>query len=232
MADAHLVRRRAKMSEIYNKNIVAKIPLFARLFLLSLLIPFKFYVGNTLLFPYRLLAIIAFVPVMYRWALFPVAGTRAPDILVIFHTLWVTIALFRVHGVAQSIQPAGVYFLDFAIPYLIARNYITNLGEFYKVYKLFYNIIFFLLPFVIFETITGHYLLLDILNRIYPSHQIAVWEQRMGLTRAIGVFEHPILFGVFCAFGFSITFYTLGKISSSIRIRCMRHARPEPMRFC
>ncbi|MDH3580969.1 MAG: O-antigen ligase family protein, partial [Hyphomicrobiales bacterium] len=59
-------------------------------------------------------------------------------------------------------------------------------------------------------------LLLELLNNIYPSHHIAVWERRLGLARAVGVFEHPILYGVFCVFGLSMAFYTVGKARSLI----------------
>jgi len=186
------------------------------IFLVSLLLPFKLTIGPVLIFPYRIVSIVIFFYVFYRWIFYNISGSRIPDLLVILHAVWVIFALMIVHGFSQAIETSGVYFIEFVTPYLIARILITNADEFHRAYKFLYMIILFLLPFAIYESFTGHYLLLDLLNKIYSSHEIAVWQPRFGLVRAIGVFEHPILYGVFCVFAFSMAFYAMGNAKSLI----------------
>ena len=82
--------------------------------------------------------------------------------------------------------------------YLIGRSLIISEETFQKFTQALIFIIIGLLIFTIPETLTGHNYL-----RPYAWHS----DQRLGLYRAVGPFEHAILYGVFCASAFSLSFF-------------------------
>jgi hypothetical protein len=67
-----------------------------------------------------------------------------------------------------------------------------------------------LLPFALYESLTTTNLLLRLANAVASSFDVVPKEPRLGLDRAQGPFEHPILFGVFCGAGVALSYYVLG----------------------
>jgi hypothetical protein len=78
------------------------------------------------------------------------------------------------------------------------------------VVKVLFTIVVVLIPFGIVEMITGKNVLLRTIGAFLPAMWDVPHEKRWGLDRAQGPFDHPILWGVFCASILGLSFYVLG----------------------
>ncbi len=139
---------------------------------------------------------------------------RAADILVLLHALWAAIALIVAHGFQGGVEPAGIYFIEVMGAYLVARIYIRSRNDFEALVRILFQISLILLPLAALESISGIHVFNDIIEAIAPSASVVSpynLATRMGLTRAFGPFEHPILFGVFSASILGLAYYVLGR---------------------
>ncbi len=180
------------------------------LFVIGLVLPVEssVMVGDLRLSPYRMVLILAALPVLYRFLTGQAHGMIWPDALMLAHTLWAVAALFVTHG-DLAVEPAGIYALEAAIPYFLARTYIRSAADFEAFARVMAVLIALLIPWAAYESITH-----DILRN--PP---VVYPPRWGLMRAYGPFEHPILYGTFCAAMFGIIFFALkDRVSASSRI--------------
>ncbi|MBG6212049.1 hypothetical protein IWQ49_006754 [Labrenzia sp. EL_126] len=73
--------------------------------------------------------------------------------------------------------------------------------------KFIFLIILVLIPIGLFENLTAQSLPITILGKIFQTIPYVDHETRLGLDRAQGPFDHPILLGVFCFSFFSVVFY-------------------------
>jgi hypothetical protein len=174
-------------------------------FLISLAAPIEtsVFVGQLRLSPYRIVLFLALIPCLYRFAQGHAGHLRLADGLVVLHAIWAFVALLIAHGTA-AIEFAGIYAVEALVPYLLARAYIRTAADFVSFAKFMALVILVLAPWGIYEAITHNIL------RNPPDQPLPRW----GLARAYGPFEHPILYGVFCASMFGIVFYALkGQVS-------------------
>lgn len=173
------------------------------------MLPIQIYVGPLRLSPYRIFLIAALIPCLIMWLSGRAGKIRAPDVLLIFHALWAFGALLLAHGLAGGVQPGGIYFIEVVTPYLLARCYIRSASDYESIVRMIFVIIAIFIPFVVYESVTGHHVLirsLDIIFDVFAPHYM---EPRWGLSRAFGLFEHPILYGVFCASSLGLVYYAL-----------------------
>lgn len=184
------------------------------LLVLSLLVPVFFFLGPVRLTPYRLILVVMIIPLMLR--LFSSGKpVYAFDFLFIFSFLWSALSLSVVHGFGQTIETSAIYIIEGLGAYLVTRILIDNKQSFYVFVKIFYFSVLFLLPFAIFEAATGKPIILDVLRKVLPVPGSVSMNKRFGLERAQVVFEHSILFGVYCSSVFGLVFYVLIKPGSS-----------------
>lgn len=178
-------------------------------FIVSLVLPIEtsVYVGQMRLSPYRIVLFLALIPCLYRLAQGSGGRLRLADGLVFFHALWAFLALLVAHGTGQF-EFAGIYAVEALVPYLLARAFIRTQADFVAFAKFIALVVLVLAPWGLYESVTH-----DIL-RNPPNQPLPRW----GLARAYGPFEHPILYGVFCASVFGIVFYALkGQVSNFSR---------------
>jgi hypothetical protein len=133
------------------------------------------------------------------------------DGLIILHCGWVLLALIRQAGLGQGIESGGIYVVECLGAYLLGRLYIRSYEDFYRLANLLVGLTLLLLAFTIPEALTGKHLLRDIFRSLLGGPGAHYIDSRMGLTRAFGPFDHPILYGVFSAAGFSLAFYVLAQ---------------------
>lgn len=133
---------------------------------------------------------------------------KAFDWLFIAHVVWVCVAYIKIYGPGGSIEMAGSYFLETLIVYLAARTYLRRLEDMRAVIQLLFLMV----------VISGLIALPEALTGVRYAHVAAQaltgisyridYEERMGITRAASLFEHPILYGVFCASLLSLVWFT------------------------
>ncbi len=131
------------------------------------------------------------------------------DVAVVIASFWIMLSFTLHYGFQNGLVRGGGLFVDTALSYLVARASVARLDE------LRYLLII-LLPglmlagfLLALESLSGRLLFRPFYVSLFGSAQSAVTEggsvtglgteTRLGLMRAYGPFEHPILAGVFMA---------------------------------
>lgn len=189
----------------------------AVLFLVSLIIPWIIELGSLRLSVSRLILIAAIIPCLVMWMNGKAGRIRAPDILVILFCLWCSLSLAAVHDLATSVQSGGMMAIETMGAYFLARVCVRNERQFYGMVKAIFLLILLLLPFSIYESVTGSNIALNSFRAVLPTQIDYAMAPRWGLRRVQSVFDHPILYGVFCTIVFALVHKVLGRNLSLIR---------------
>jgi len=192
-ASGRVVPRQQKIELSRSKRKKIGWPVF--LFLSALVLPWIIFIGPLRMSLYRFVLFVVVLPCLGMWMAGKAGRIRTADIALLLFCLWCTLSLIVVHGTALPVQTAGIIFIEALGPYLLARCYIRDAGDFYNVIQLLFRIVVFLLPFAIFELVSGLNILRELFATILPTLTTSM-PPRMGLTRVQTVFDHPILFGV------------------------------------
>lgn len=187
-------------------------PLALRLIAVSLLLPDEIGLSiSGLRFSVVRIVLLVLTPfLVIRFARMLTAGRYRfvlSDLLVLMTGIWVILALANMDGLQAGLNHAGPVALEFCIGYLAARLLLTEHGE-------AVSFINFLCWAIAIVALLG---LLDTLTHRFVAHSVAGSlfgdatgvlggiaqgeDERLGLMRATSTLEHPILFGVTCAFG-------------------------------
>lgn len=176
-------------------------PVLMALFFLSLSIPVPFEIGTTRLSPDRLFLVLLFIPIVIRWVTRKAGPVTRADVLFGLFGFWIVVCLLKHHGFARF-PYASVTLIEVFGSYLLGRILIRNIRDFKVFMTCYFAMLALMMPFVIPEFITSEAYLLEIFRDIFgSSFKDLNHPPRLGFERAQGVFEHPILFGVFCSLG-------------------------------
>ncbi len=178
------------------------------LLILSFVMPFFFFFVGLRLSAYRLYFLAATIPVLVQWAKGAAGPVRSPDILVLLAAMWAALALFANHGIGRW-QFAGILVVETVVPYLFARVLIRDYVTFRTMVWWLFAIVLVLVPFALYENVTGQPILLDIFGGVFQVYADVNQEPRLGLERAQASMPHPILLGVFCSPVFALSWYVL-----------------------
>lgn len=183
------------------------------LFFIAVMLPSSASIslGGLRLSGYRVVLIIAFVPMMIQLLSGRKGKISIFDILVMAHCCWVFLALLNWGGVSQAIETGGIYVVEFAGAYFLGRLFIRSYDDYEAFARFFTSLMMILLLFTIPEAVTGTHILYDsfaALTGSPPAHYI---DKRLGLERTFGPFDHPILYGVFSASAFSVSYFVIQK---------------------
>jgi hypothetical protein len=94
------------------------------------------------------------------------------------------------HGFSQGLQSGGILIIESLGSYLFARAFIRDEASFYNFTKFCIFIVFILSLVTVPESLFGKNIIRPHVGHIDP---------RFGFDRAFGPFDHPILYGCFCA---------------------------------
>lgn len=183
----------------------------------SFVMPFYFYLGGLRLSIYRIYLLVFAIPILIRWAKGDAGKFRAVDSFVILASFWVVLSLMVVHG-PEKAEFAGITVIETLIPYLAARVLIRSYEAFKHFIKWHFMVIFFLLPFAVYESLTNKAILIDMFRGVLSVYVDANHEPRLGLHRAQASMPHPILFGVFATPALALTWYVLGHEGSRFKM--------------
>ena len=129
------------------------------------------------------------------------------DFLVFATVGWVVVATVHTSGVGALSAAAGGEALDLLGGYVIARAYFCEpaaLNTFIRVLKM-YLIIAIILAMA--DSISGRFIVHDTIAAIVNASNWPIALYRGNMVRAASTFDHPILFGLFCAFTAAILIY-------------------------
>jgi hypothetical protein len=133
------------------------------------------------------------------------------DALVAAHCAWALMALIKWGGVAQGIESGGIYIVEFAGAYLLGRIFIRSYEDFAAMARAYVALVVGMLVFTVPEALTSVHILHDSISAAFGGPPAPFIEQRMGLERTFGPFDHPILYGVFSASAFSLAYFVVAE---------------------
>ncbi|MEQ1718649.1 MAG: hypothetical protein ABL907_22130 [Hyphomicrobium sp.] len=157
------------------------------------------YIAGLRFPPHRVALFILFPIAIIRLLSQQGMKVRSFDIVFILFNVW-TIGIFMYHqGQQEGLVYGGSQALEGLGGYLVARAWVRSEAELRATLKVLGVAIaisaLIALPETLFGQIYTHELLRQLTGYVHP---IGI-EQRLGLTRAYGVFDHPIHYGTFSA---------------------------------
>lgn len=177
------------------------------LFLICLLSPGYFFVGDVKLSPIRVLLLVTFLPLLMRLFSGLSGRIRGVDIFMMLYSFWIVVTLVYHHGLPR-LPLAAITIVELFGGYLVGRTLVRSAADFRRLLRYFMYFLIFLSPFVLIELITDHNILQEISRKIMPTYFKGDSSYgRLGLNRVMASFEHPILYGLFCSIGFAPTIY-------------------------
>jgi hypothetical protein len=180
------------------------------IFVFSLALPFFIYVGPTRMSPYRLVLVATFIPCLIAWLSGSVGRMRPADIFILLEATWGAIVLLSINGIDKGLQSGGIFVIETLGTFLLARRYIRDVFAFQQMVRSLALMVILLLPFAVYENVTGSPILIEAFGKIFPVYDIIGSEARWGLRRAQGPFEYSILFGIVCSSALALSFYAYG----------------------
>jgi hypothetical protein len=177
-------------------------------FILSLLIPMDMRVASLRLTPYLLIIAAMFLPWLFMWLGGKRTRRAAFDFTLLAFCGWAAVALILSVGLGNSIQTLGVHVLQTFGGYLAGRMLVTGPTSMRYMVRVTVLAILAMTPFTLLEAVTGQKLILKAAGLLGNALAPVDAGVRLGLHRAQGAFEHPILMGIFCASAMSIGFYS------------------------
>jgi hypothetical protein len=166
-------------------------------FFVSLVVPWSIHLGSLAFSVYRFLLVLLILPCLFMWLRGGAGRIRFADIALIMYCIWCALSLAVVHGIDAGVQSGGMIFIETIAPYMLARCYIRTSRDFEQMATIIFRIVAILLPLALYEAIFKHNIARDLFAAVMPSFPDAYEGDRLGLRRVQGLFEHPILFGVF-----------------------------------
>lgn len=193
------------------KRKKARIPLPVLALLISIVTPTELspMIGSLHMLPHRVVILIFIIPAMMKlWGGKDRLRAGIYDYLFLLYNVWTTI-VFPIHmGFLEGLQFGGSLAVESWGGYVIARAYIRDLETFRAtVNGLVYTVAFVGL-LAIPEGISGHHFVHEWLRFLSPLELVVGDEVRWGLTRAYSVFNHPILYGAYCASMLSLLWFS------------------------
>lgn len=147
----------------------------------------------------------------------------ASDMLVPVTGLWMMLAPAVIDGLPTALKSGGIIALEFIGPYLIIRCFVRSIDQVHLTVRLFCTVAAIVGPLGVFDTIASYPVLHDQLARLtgYVYGSAAIIHDpadyyRLGLFRAEGVFEHPILFGIAMCYALIL----VGSLSGARKVLC------------
>jgi hypothetical protein len=190
---------------------VTKAPLLGTVFYLALIVPLEFSVtvAGLRLSPYRVFLLVMFLPMVLR--LVREHRVLPADYLLASHALWAALALGIYGGFAAGLESGGIYVVESFGAYLVGRLAVSSPESSRAMLRFMITALLVMAVFALPESITGYHLIREVSRAIMGGAALPVIDPRMGLHRAFGSFDHPILYGVFAASTFAAAYYVLCK---------------------
>lgn len=207
MSQAAFDHRTAGPAPIDAAKITVANRVWITTFVVATATPLMFQISGAHLNAHRAMMLVMIVPLVFRWISGHAPGkVLLVDALMVVSVLWMLLALLANHPPGQVF----VFWLSQAVetlgPYLLARLVIRDRKSFFFFIKTLTVIVLCLLPFSMIESVTGRTVLIDVFEKI-PGTGVPPnvgYGERLGLVRAQSTFEHPILYGVYCAIALSL----------------------------
>jgi hypothetical protein len=195
------------------------VPTLAALLYIALIMPpeFSVTVAGLRLSLYRVLLLLVTVPLLLRLFQNRRQPAHAVDGLIAAHAAWAVLALAIFGGLGAGIESGGIYVVESLGAYLVGRLTITSAAEHRALLRFMVCVLAGMALLTLPESLTGTHFIREAARAIMGGPGLPVIEPRMGLDRAFGSFDHPILYGVFASSTFAAAYYVLNRERLGLR---------------
>lgn len=186
------------------------IPAPILILLLSFLCPteFSLMVGTFRLSPHRVVLLVLAPIAFYRVLVRRDIEVKSFDFVMLLFALS-SVGVFMQHlGAADGVKFGGSLALESFGAYIAARAYIRTAQDFEVTVKVLLMMVIAAGLIALPETLLGKLYVHDTLRTLTGYAHPTTLEQRLGLTRAYGTFDHPIHFGTFTASVLAMLWFT------------------------
>lgn len=216
-------RRVPKKSDPGSKKVRLALPVVLLVLAFAMPPEASLNAGALRLSAYRIVLLVMIGPCIYRMAMGRAGKWLLPDSLIVCHGAWSLLALIVYAGLGQGIESGGIYMVEAVGAYLVARCFLRNAQDFAKLVQLMMLVVTVMMMFAAVESVTGNHFLRETSRRVLGGPPLIPIEPRLGLHRAYASFDHPILYGIFCAGAFGFSAY-VGSAKRGLGRRLLRPA--------
>ncbi len=211
-------------SSASDRKISASVPVPVLLLVIAFATPpeLSLELAGLRLSPYRILVIAMLVPCVMRFVKGKTRKWHMADTAMLLHSLWVILALIAYAGIAQGLESGGIYLFEAFGGYLVGRCFIQKADQFLAVSRLMLGVVLVMMVVAAIESVTGNHFIRTTSRALLGGPPLPFIEPRLGLHRAFTSFDHPILYGIFCASTLGMGVYMPG----TARPRMARYLRP------
>ena len=149
----------------------------------------------------RIVLLVFFVPILAALGQVRSLRMQAFDYLIFAAIAWLVLALIVNNGPERGIKYGGSLALEASGGYLLARVYVRDFAQFSFAVRIYLVCVVIAGVIALPETLTG----MKLVPGLGPY--VGVDTGKFGLHRATSGFDHPILFGAFCATSLGLVWY-------------------------
>ena len=171
------------------------------------------YLGGLRLPPHRVALLLLIPFALMRMVSRRDIKLRSFDWLFVVYNLW-TLGIFMHHADHEGMVFGGSLALESLGGYLVARAWIRDLDQFLAAFKLLMLAVLAAGLVALPETLFGQHMTHDLLQGVTGYQHPRAIENRLGLTRAYGTFDHPIHLGTFSASLMALAWCTVARPST------------------
>jgi hypothetical protein len=189
---------------------ILKAPLPVAILIVAILCPteLSLYLGPLRLPPHRVALLLFAVPAIVHLLSGRGIRLRAFDVLFMLYTAW-TVMAFVIHlGPSDGLEFGGALALESFGGYVVARAYVRDYQSFRASLSFLFMAMCAVAMIALPESLLGKHFVHDWLYAATGVYHPVGDEQRLGFTRAYATFDHPILYGTFCASLFALVWWT------------------------
>ena len=181
-------------------------PLILALIAVTMFLPEEasFYLGERRMTVTRILLLLIAPLTVMRFARLTAEGRYhfvLPDLLVPLTGFWMFIGPIANDGVERALVASGSSALEFCIPYMAARLFLSERGQAVALTRILCIVIASVGMLAIADEVTRRFVLRETIGALTGYDSSLEGDMRGFLFRATSTLEHPILMGTACSFG-------------------------------
>jgi len=200
-------RSSESVAQVLKDDQGGRLPVAIGLLLFALLLPteMSLNLAGLRLTPYRIVLLTTFFSSIRTVRSGLVGRPILADKAIAAFGAWALFALLLREGPQRAIESGGIFIAESLGAYYLARAHVRDAADLIAVGKGLFVGMVILSLLAIPEMLTGQRIVHDVAGAIFGGRQDTLVEGRLGLSRAYGPFDHPILYGTFCAAAFSLS---------------------------
>jgi O-antigen ligase len=123
------------------------------------------------------------------------------DVLILSAGIWMIVSPAVVVDLGYSLHHSAPSAVEFCGSYFATRVLLSRRGQALSFINLMCHVIAIVALLGVLDALTSRPLTHDIVQQLTGFPNVIVLEHRLGVVRAMGPIDHPILFGIVCAIG-------------------------------